>query len=107
MHSILVDDNNSAKGVVLEDGTEVKSKMVLSNATPKVTFLDLLDEVSYGILSVSIVAISFLFYPLSTYFLRIKNCLHPFSLSLVQLLEQSRTHSIILNIKTSFCDIHK
>ena len=33
-------------GVMLEDGTEVRAKAVLSNATPKVTFLDLLPEVS-------------------------------------------------------------
>lgn len=38
-------DGHQAVGVVLEDGQEVVAKVVLSNATPKVTFLDLLDEV--------------------------------------------------------------
>jgi phytoene dehydrogenase-like protein len=33
-----------AVGVRLEDGTEVLANVVLSNATPKVTFLDLLEE---------------------------------------------------------------
>ena len=35
-----------AVGVRLQDGTEVWADTVLSNATPKVTFLDLLDKVS-------------------------------------------------------------
>ena len=42
---ILVGDGR-AVGVRLEDGTEVLASAVLSNATPKVTFLDLLEEVS-------------------------------------------------------------
>ena len=33
-------------GVLLTDGTEIHSKLVLSNATAKVTFIDLLDKVS-------------------------------------------------------------
>jgi phytoene dehydrogenase-like protein len=33
-----------AQGVVLEDGTEIASRMVLSNADPKRTFLGLLEE---------------------------------------------------------------
>ncbi|XP_025095771.1 pyridine nucleotide-disulfide oxidoreductase domain-containing protein 2-like isoform X2 [Pomacea canaliculata] len=33
-----------ATGVVLEDGTEIKSRVVLSNATPKVTYLNLLPQ---------------------------------------------------------------
>ncbi|KAK7479361.1 hypothetical protein BaRGS_00029439, partial [Batillaria attramentaria] len=33
-----------ATGVVLKDGTEITAKCVLSNATPKVTFLDLLPK---------------------------------------------------------------
>jgi len=41
----IISNNNVAQGVVLENGTEVRSKVVLSNATPKVTFLDLLTEV--------------------------------------------------------------
>lgn len=42
--SNIIIDNNETKGVVLEDGTEVKAKVVLSNATPKVTFLDLIPQ---------------------------------------------------------------
>lgn len=38
-------DGQQAVGVALEDGQEVVAKIVLSNATPKVTFLDLLDQV--------------------------------------------------------------
>ena len=39
---IMVDDNGSVAGVRLDDETEVLSKVVLSNATPQVTFVDLL-----------------------------------------------------------------
>ncbi|GFN80432.1 pyridine nucleotide-disulfide oxidoreductase domain-containing protein 2 [Plakobranchus ocellatus] len=35
---------SKAQGVVLVDGTEIKAKVVLSNATPKVTYLDLLPQ---------------------------------------------------------------
>lgn len=42
--SSIIINNNTAKGVVLQDGTEVKAKVVLSNATPKVTYLDLLPK---------------------------------------------------------------
>ncbi|XP_072177377.1 pyridine nucleotide-disulfide oxidoreductase domain-containing protein 2-like [Diadema setosum] len=42
--SVLVSGDNAACGVVLEDGTEIRSKVVLSNATPKITFLDLLPS---------------------------------------------------------------
>ena len=38
----MVDDNGSVAGVRLADETEVLSKVVLSNATPQVTFIDLL-----------------------------------------------------------------
>jgi len=41
---IVVDGSGAARGVVLEDGTEIKSKVVLSNATPKVTYLDLMKK---------------------------------------------------------------
>lgn len=34
-----------AVGIQLDDGTEIRANAVLSNATPKVTFLDLLEEV--------------------------------------------------------------
>eukprot|EP00058_Branchiostoma_floridae_P022469 XP_002607959.1 hypothetical protein BRAFLDRAFT_74908 [Branchiostoma floridae] len=44
--SIQVNSSGEACGVVLEDGTEIKStmQMVMSNATPKVTYLDLLSK---------------------------------------------------------------
>ncbi|XP_029653702.2 pyridine nucleotide-disulfide oxidoreductase domain-containing protein 2-like [Octopus sinensis] len=42
--STILIENNRARGVVLEDGTEVIARAVLSNATPKVTFLDLLPK---------------------------------------------------------------
>lgn len=35
-----------ACGVTLEDGTEIRAKAILSNATPKVTYFDLLPKVS-------------------------------------------------------------
>ncbi|KAM9327115.1 pyridine nucleotide-disulfide oxidoreductase domain-containing protein 2 [Gastrophryne carolinensis] len=38
---ILVDGNGKAYGVVLQDGTEVHSRLVLSNASPHHTFLNL------------------------------------------------------------------
>lgn len=40
-------ENGIAKGVKLENGKEIYAKTVLSNLTPKVTFLDLLDKVRY------------------------------------------------------------
>src|SRR6267378_2909361 len=36
--------NGRAEGVLLEDGTEIKSRVVLSNADPKRTFLGLVDS---------------------------------------------------------------
>ncbi|XP_041065773.1 pyridine nucleotide-disulfide oxidoreductase domain-containing protein 2 [Carcharodon carcharias] len=42
--SILVDSNGTAQGVVLKDGTEIRSKVVLSNATAHVTFLKLTPQ---------------------------------------------------------------
>ncbi|XP_035674943.1 pyridine nucleotide-disulfide oxidoreductase domain-containing protein 2-like [Branchiostoma floridae] len=44
--SIQVNSSGEACGVVLEDGTEIKStmQMVMSNATPKVTYLDLISK---------------------------------------------------------------
>uniref|UniRef100_A0A3Q1AN62 Pyridine nucleotide-disulfide oxidoreductase domain-containing protein 2 n=1 Tax=Amphiprion ocellaris TaxID=80972 RepID=A0A3Q1AN62_AMPOC len=41
---ILVGSNGAAKGVVLKDGTEIHSKVVLSNATPYVTFKNLTPQ---------------------------------------------------------------
>ncbi|XP_033756901.1 pyridine nucleotide-disulfide oxidoreductase domain-containing protein 2-like [Pecten maximus] len=43
VQEILTSDN-SVKGVLLQDGTAIEAKAVLSNATPKVTYLDLLPE---------------------------------------------------------------
>lgn len=37
--------DGAAKGVVLKDGTEIHSKVVLSNATPYVTFKNLTPQV--------------------------------------------------------------
>ena len=34
-------------GLVLNDGTEIRSKAVLSNATPKVTYIDLLEKLRW------------------------------------------------------------
>lgn len=42
---ILVGSDGAARGVVLKDGTEVHSKVVLSNATPYVTFRRLTPQV--------------------------------------------------------------
>eukprot|EP01118_Nematostelium_gracile_P016372 TRINITY_DN675_c0_g1_i1.p1 TRINITY_DN675_c0_g1~~TRINITY_DN675_c0_g1_i1.p1 ORF type:complete len:560 (-),score=136.57 TRINITY_DN675_c0_g1_i1:551-2230(-) len=39
--SILVDSNNTANGVLLENGERISSKVVLSNATPYETFINL------------------------------------------------------------------
>lgn len=36
------------RGVVLQDGSEVRSKVVLSNAAPQTTFLKLTPQVSLG-----------------------------------------------------------
>ena len=44
VQQIIVDDGR-AVGVLLEGGEEVRAKVILSNATPKVTFFDLLQEV--------------------------------------------------------------
>ncbi|KAM8738761.1 pyridine nucleotide-disulfide oxidoreductase domain-containing protein 2 [Acanthopagrus latus] len=41
VEQVLVDSDGAAKGVVLKDGTEIYSKVVLSNATPYVTFKNL------------------------------------------------------------------
>ncbi|XP_053407080.1 pyridine nucleotide-disulfide oxidoreductase domain-containing protein 2-like isoform X2 [Mercenaria mercenaria] len=42
--SKIITQNDEAVGIVLDDGTEIRSKVILSNATPKVTFLDLLPK---------------------------------------------------------------
>ncbi|KAM3605758.1 uncharacterized protein V6R79_004091 [Siganus canaliculatus] len=41
VEQVLVGSHGDAKGVVLKDGTEIHSKVVLSNATPYVTFKNL------------------------------------------------------------------
>uniref|UniRef100_A0A8C5QFC8 Pyridine nucleotide-disulfide oxidoreductase domain-containing protein 2 n=1 Tax=Leptobrachium leishanense TaxID=445787 RepID=A0A8C5QFC8_9ANUR len=41
VEQVLVDSSGKARGVVLQDGTEIQSRMVLSNATPHHTFLKL------------------------------------------------------------------
>ncbi|KAG9472438.1 hypothetical protein GDO78_019513 [Eleutherodactylus coqui] len=41
VNQILVDDEGKAIGVVLQDGTEIRSRLVLSNATPHHTFLSM------------------------------------------------------------------
>lgn len=43
---ILVGSDGDAKGVVLKDGTEIHSKVVLSNATPYITFKNLTPQVT-------------------------------------------------------------
>lgn len=45
MEQILVGSDGAARGVVLKDGTEVHSRVVLSNATPYVTFRRLTPQV--------------------------------------------------------------
>lgn len=45
VQQITVDSDGKATGVALKDGTEIKARVVLSNATPKVTYLDLLEKV--------------------------------------------------------------
>lgn len=42
---VLLGRDGRAQGVVLQDGTEVKSKLVLSNASPQITFLELTPQV--------------------------------------------------------------
>lgn len=43
MKSILVDDKGAVEGVLMADGSRIRSKIVLSNATAHVTFLNLLQ----------------------------------------------------------------
>ena len=45
---IIASKDGPSKGVILKDGREISSKVVLSNATSKVTFLDLLEKVLFG-----------------------------------------------------------
>lgn len=48
VNQIILSSNNKTAGVVLADGTEIKATVVLSNATPKVTYLDLLPQGALG-----------------------------------------------------------
>ncbi|XP_061315007.1 pyridine nucleotide-disulfide oxidoreductase domain-containing protein 2 isoform X2 [Pezoporus flaviventris] len=41
---VLLGRDGQAQGVVLQDGTEVRSKLVLSNASPQITFLELIPQ---------------------------------------------------------------
>ncbi|KGL95455.1 Pyridine nucleotide-disulfide oxidoreductase domain-containing protein 2, partial [Charadrius vociferus] len=41
---VLLGRDGRAQGVALQDGTEVKSKLVLSNASPQITFLELTPQ---------------------------------------------------------------
>ncbi|XP_071420590.1 pyridine nucleotide-disulfide oxidoreductase domain-containing protein 2 isoform X2 [Pithys albifrons albifrons] len=41
---VLLGSDGRAQGVVLQDGTEVRSKLVLSNASPQITFLELVPQ---------------------------------------------------------------
>lgn len=45
MEQVVVGSDFAAKGVVLKDGTEIRSQVVLSNATPSVTFGKLTPQV--------------------------------------------------------------
>lgn len=42
---VLLGRDGRVQGVALQDGTEVKSKLVLSNASPQITFLELTPQV--------------------------------------------------------------
>ncbi|KAI1236294.1 hypothetical protein IHE44_0001576 [Lamprotornis superbus] len=41
---VLLGRDREVQGVVLQDGTEVRSKLVLSNASPQITFLELIPQ---------------------------------------------------------------
>ena len=45
MAKVQVSSEGRVQGVVLQDGSEVRSKVVLSNASPQVTFLKLTPQV--------------------------------------------------------------
>ncbi|KFV42737.1 Pyridine nucleotide-disulfide oxidoreductase domain-containing protein 2, partial [Tyto alba] len=42
---VLLGRDGRAQGIALQDGTEVRSKLVLSNASPQITFLELIPQV--------------------------------------------------------------
>ncbi|XP_013392053.1 pyridine nucleotide-disulfide oxidoreductase domain-containing protein 2 isoform X2 [Lingula anatina] len=41
---VMTSSSGETSGVCLQDGTELRARIVLSNATPKVTYLDLMEE---------------------------------------------------------------
>ena len=47
VQEVTVGPSGAVTGVVLQDGTEINSPIVLSNTTPKVTYMDLLPKVIY------------------------------------------------------------
>lgn len=48
MAKLHVSSGGNVQGVVLQDGSEVRSKVVLSNASPQITFLKLTPQVRPG-----------------------------------------------------------
>lgn len=48
MVKVLVSNEGRAQGVALQDGSEVRSRVVLSNASPQATFLKLMPQVRPG-----------------------------------------------------------
>ncbi|XP_009701492.1 PREDICTED: pyridine nucleotide-disulfide oxidoreductase domain-containing protein 2, partial [Cariama cristata] len=44
VHHVLLGRDGRAQGIALQDGTEVRSKLVLSNASPQITFLELTPQ---------------------------------------------------------------
>ena len=48
----IIVQNEAAKGIELQDGTKIEAKVVMSNATPKVTFLDLVGKVCFKLFQV-------------------------------------------------------
>lgn len=48
MAKVQVSSGGRVQGVVLQDGSEVRSKVVLSNASPQITFLKLTPQVRLG-----------------------------------------------------------
>lgn len=49
MAQVQVSHEGRVQGVVLQDGEEVRSKVVLSNASPQTTFLKLTPQVRPGV----------------------------------------------------------
>lgn len=64
---VLLGRDGQAQGVALQDGTEVRSKLVLSSASPQITFLDLIPQVrgAQGWRGFGVVASSWIHCPLT------------------------------------------